>query len=64
MSSRRRELLIHLGMASAGLLFSLLLAEAALRLLGFTPERFNNMGRMVDRRWTAGRRPATAPSAP
>jgi len=52
MSSRRREFLIRLGMAAAGLLFSLLLAEATLRLLGFTPERFNNMGRMVDPHWT------------
>jgi lysophospholipase L1-like esterase len=52
MPSRSRELVYDFALAAGSILAFLLLGEAALRLLGITPERYPMTGRMINARWT------------
>jgi lysophospholipase L1-like esterase len=51
-AARGRELLLGLVLSLGSILVFLLVGEAAIRLLGVTPERFLMTGRMANARWT------------
>lgn len=52
MGARGRELLLGLLLSLGSILAFLLVGEAAIRVLGVTPERFLMTGRMANARWT------------
>jgi hypothetical protein len=49
---RRREAAIRALLVMGSLVVAYLMAEAAVRLLGYAPERYPAMARLVDRGWT------------
>ncbi len=52
MAGRGREVVFGLALSLGSIIAFLLVGEAALRLLGVTPERFLMTGRMANARWT------------